>query len=116
VQESPIFVKTYDFLLWLLPQVQHFPRSQRFGLAERVQHAALDFQELLISAGMSSGLARREKLHQADVLLAQLRFWSRLSSDLHFISLKQYEHASRMLVEIGRLLGAWIKSEGAGQR
>ncbi len=46
--ESPIFVRTYDLLLWLLPQAIQFPRAYRFTLAERVQRRALDFQETLI--------------------------------------------------------------------
>ena len=39
-----IFVRTYDFLLWLMPQSQKFPRIYRFTLAERVQRLALDFR------------------------------------------------------------------------
>src|SRR5690606_17474015 len=31
--QSPLFVKTYDFLLWLLPITLKFPKSQRFLLA-----------------------------------------------------------------------------------
>jgi len=28
--QSPLFVKTYDFLLWLIPLTLKFPKSQRF--------------------------------------------------------------------------------------
>ena len=37
----------------------------------------------------------------------------RLSRDLQLISMGQYEHAARMLVEVGRLLGGWQKSSVA---
>jgi hypothetical protein len=110
VKESPIFSKTYDLLLWLLPQTTKFPRAHRFGLGERVTRLALDFQEILIAAGLQRGEKRILLLEQADIKLAQLRRHVRLSKDLALISTSQYEHVSRMLVEIGRLLGGWQKS------
>ncbi|MBN2548170.1 MAG: hypothetical protein JXB15_03360 [Anaerolineales bacterium] len=30
--EMPIFARTYDFLTWLLPATNHFPRLQRHFL------------------------------------------------------------------------------------
>lgn len=110
MNESPIFTRTYDLLLWLLPQAARFPRAHRFGLGERVTRQALDFQETLLSAGYSEQAGRREALRQADLQLAQLRLTLRLCKDLEVISTGQYEHVASMLVEIGRLLGGWMKS------
>lgn len=110
MQESPIFTRTYDLLLWLIPQVQKFPRTHRFGLAERIQTVAFDFQDQITWAGKMSGVDRREHLRQADVQLEQLRIWLRLARDLKLITLAQYEHVSRQISEVGRLLGGWIKT------
>ena len=110
MQESPIFSRTYDLLLWLIPQAQKFPRIHRFGLGERVVRLALDFQETLIAAGLSASEKRREALLQADVQLAKLRQLLRLCKDLELFNIGQYEHAAGMLVEIGRLLGGWQKA------
>ena len=33
-EESPIFSRTYDLLLWLSGRVSHFPKDQRFRLAQ----------------------------------------------------------------------------------
>jgi cytosine/adenosine deaminase-related metal-dependent hydrolase len=112
MNESPIFSKTYDFLLWLLPQASKFPRHYRFTLAERVQQHALDFQETLIRAGLRKGESRRTHLEQADEQLAQLRHIVRLCKDLNFFTLKQYEYAAGQLAELGRLLGGWKKVGG----
>lgn len=109
MQESPLYVRTYDLLLWLIPQVLKFPRAHRFGVGERIQRQALDFQDALTAAGKYSGAERKRCLQQADVQLAQLRTWVRLARDLELISLRQYEHAARLLAEVGRLLGAWLK-------
>ncbi len=109
MNESPLFVRTYDFLLWLIPQVQKFPRAYRFTLSERIQQLALGFQDSLVAAGKSKAESRRNKLHQADIQLEQLRVWLRFSRDQNLITLRQYEHAIRQLKEVGNLLGAWLK-------
>lgn len=109
MNESPLYVHTYDLLLWLIPQAQKFPRAHRFGLAERIQRLALDFQDALTAAGKSKGDDRRAWLRQADIQLEQLRGWLRLSLDLGLFSVRQYEHAARLTNEVGRLLGAWLK-------
>ncbi len=112
---SPVYVHTYDLLLWLLPQAQKFPRVHRFGLSERIQRTAMDFQDALTAAGKSKGDERRRWLQRADILLEQLRGWLRLAKDLECFSVRQYEHAARMVSEVGRLLGAWLKQNpGAG--
>ena len=43
--EMVIFTRTYDFISWLLPLAEKFPRSQRFVVTQRLQSAALNFQE-----------------------------------------------------------------------
>ncbi len=107
MNEYPIFPKTYDLLAWLLPQTQKFPKSQRFVLAKRVQDAALDFQAYLIQARKSTGAARAEALMLADVKLETLRVTLRLCHESKLLSYPQYEHVSKMVVELGKLLGAW---------
>jgi hypothetical protein len=108
--ESPILVKTHDFLLWLVPQTIKFPKSQRFLLAQRLHGTALNFYELLIRARKvrpNKGL-----LIDADVELEKIRLHLRLAHELGLLSTGQYEHASRSVVEIGRLLGGWLKRDG----
>ena len=108
MKQSPIFSKTYDFVAWLIPLTIKFPRQQRFVLAAALQQEALRFQGLLIEAAHQ----RRPSaiLVAADVELDKLRTHLRLSRDLRLLSFGQYEHAARMLAEVGRLLGGWMKS------
>jgi hypothetical protein len=113
MQESPIFSKTYDFLLWLMPATTKFPREQRFILAKFLQETALRFQECLIEAGVAGrGRTRTNALVRADVELTKLRFYLRLSRDMKLMKLNQYRHAAEMVAEIGRLLGGWRKLVG----
>ena len=110
MKESPIFTRTYDFVQWLIPRTMDFPRSQRFILTKRLQDAALNFQECLLEAGLSAGAHRAARLQAADAELAKVRFYLRLSHDLAWLNPGQYQHAARMVTEIGRLLGGWRKS------
>ena len=110
MQESPIFTKTYDLLLQLLPATTKFPREQRFVLAKAVQETALRFQERLIEASLGWGKAINQSLAQADVELTKLRFYLRLCHDLGLLKSGQYRHLSEMVAEVGRLLGGWRAS------
>ncbi len=109
MNESPLFVRTHDLVLWMIPHVQKFPRIHRFGLGERVQRLLLDFQDSLVAAGKTKSQTRREHLEAADIKLEQLRGWIRISRELDLFTVPQYEHVSRLVSEVGRLLGGWIK-------
>ena len=86
MQQSPIFARTHDLVLWLLARSESFPRSQRFVLTKRLQDTALDFQEKLVEAslGRKNDLALR--LVEADVELGKLRFYLRLCHELTWLS------------------------------
>ena len=109
-EEMVIFTRTYDFISWLLPATQNFPRSQRFVITQRLQNAALNFQELLIEANTLRGSARSSKLSAADAELRKVRLYLRLSQKWDWIKEGQYRHASVMVAELGRLLGGWKKA------
>ena len=110
MQESPLFAKTYDLLLWLMQATSKFPREQRFVMAKALQETALRFQERLIEAGVGRGRTRDRALAQADVELTKLRFYLRLCKDLKLLKLNQYRHVAEMVSEVGRLLGGWRKT------
>lgn len=108
MKQSPIFSKTYDFVAWLIPLTVKFPRQQRFVMAAALQREALCLQELLIEAAHQR--VPGVQLTAADSELDKLRTHLRLCRDLQLISFGQYQHAARMLVEVGKLLGGWKKS------
>ena len=108
-QEMIIFTRTFDFLTWLLPVTNNFPRAQRFTVTSRLLNAAFDLRERLEVANLRRGRERREQLMLADEALARLRFYLRLTARWDWLKSGQYEHAAGMVAEIGRLLGGWQK-------
>ena len=113
--QSPIFVKTYDFLLWLIPLTLKFPKSQRFLLAERLSGLALDFYDCILDA-VQEPSRQGERLATADKLLTRVRLYLRLSYDLHCLNQSQFEHAARQMDEIGRLIGGWQRKTTASRK
>ena len=70
----------YRFVLWLIPTLEGFPRSQRFLLGDRIQGTALDVLERLVEATYSR--RRSGHLAGANLGLEKLRFFVRLAHDL----------------------------------
>lgn len=110
-----IFTQTYDLLSWLLPQCERFPKRQRFVVTQRLQNAALDFQEAIFEANARTGAKRLACLQSADAHLNKLRLYLRLAQKWEWLSSGQYEHVSRMVAEIGKLLGGWIRQTRSGK-
>ena len=101
----------YRFLLWLIPAVERFPRSQKFLLGDRIQSTALDVLERLIEATYTR--RRAGHLAAANLGLEKLRFLIRLARDLRVLDPRRYEHAVRNIDDTGRRVGAWTKAHHA---
>ena len=109
-KEMPIFVRTFDFLTWLLPMTNHFPKAHRHSFTRRLLDAAFDLRERLGEANYRKGRARLERLERADEALAKVRLYLRLAHRWAWLNPGQYQHVAKMLAEIGRLLGGWRKA------
>ncbi len=79
VKEMPIFTRTFDFLSWLLPVSNHFPRAQRHAFTRRLLDAAFDLRERLEEANLRRGEKRNELLTLADEALARVRVYIRVN-------------------------------------
>ncbi len=106
-KQSPIFIKTEVFMVWLLEHTRKFPKYERFRLAKWMEDAVREFHECLIRAAQAE--EPRQQLLEADIQLDLLRAYLRLAVELKHTSSKQYQYAARHTTEIGRLLGGWLK-------
>lgn len=108
-EELPIFTRWLEFLAWLLPTTEKFPKRVRFTFADRINNLALDIVEDLAEARYS-----REKQHllrRVNLRLEKLRILLRLCHRLQYLSHQSYEHAMREINDVGRMLGGWIKQQ-----
>jgi hypothetical protein len=109
-EKMVIFTRTFDFLSWLLPITNNFPRAHRHTFTRRLLDAAFDLREHLEVANLRRGRERLAQLRLADEALAKVRVYLRLAVRWEWLSGGQYRHVAEMVTEIGRLLGGWMKS------
>lgn len=107
--ELPIFTQWMQFLEWLLPTTEKFPKRVRFTFADRINNLALDIVEDLVEARYSRH--KQSLLKRINLRLEKLRILLRLCHRLKYLSHEGYEHAMRGLNEVGRMLGGWIKQQ-----
>ena len=104
-----ILTRLFDLLVWLGPKAEKFPRPYRLTVTQRLMNAALDVQESLFDAQSRRGRERVNCLQAADAALNKLRLYLRLAHHWRWLSDGQYQHVSALVLEIGRLLGGWLK-------
>jgi hypothetical protein len=109
IPDTPLFVKTHDFLLWLIRHTQRFPKNLRHSYTQGLENLAFDFQEAILMANAVRGPARSEWLARADGRLVCLRARLRMAYGLQLLGSNQIKYAAEHLDELGRLLGAWRK-------
>jgi len=111
-----LLTRTVDLLEWLLPKTEKFPRAYRHSLTRHLSDALLCFQEKLFLARKRSGPERQRLLLECDAHLDTVRLYLRLAHHWRWLTDGQYEHVSRLVAEIGRLLGGWVKRPEGGKK
>jgi len=112
-KEMVVFTRTFDFLSWLLPATNNFPRAHRMSFTRRLLDAAFDLRERLEEANHRRDSNRLERLQRADEALDLVRVYLRLAVRWGWLTAGQYRHVSEMVAEIGRLVGGWSRTAKA---
>jgi hypothetical protein len=103
----------HELLLWIIPQLDKFPRSRRFTLGERLEGGLLDVLDLLVEAAYTRN--KENPLRRANLRLEMVRHLWRLSYELRAVAIRQYEHGAKLMDELGRQIGGWLRSTGQSQ-
>jgi len=106
--------RAYDFVLWLLPKVDHFPRSHRFTVGERLTTNGLDLLTTLVEAAYARD--KVDLLQQANRKINSTRYLLRLAKDLRLMSVDSWGFSAEKLDEIGRMAGGWHKAALKGPK
>lgn len=99
---------SHELLVWLIPQLDLFPRARRFTLGERLESGLLRVLEALVEAAYSR--EKRAALTMANRTLEVERHLWRLAHELRVIPLNRYEHGARLMDDLGRQIGGWLRS------
>jgi hypothetical protein len=104
--ELPIVQKTYDLIKWYVPILNRLPKDHKFGLGDRMVAALYELMEGFVTARYAKN--KREILEPLSGKLDILQYQTRLLLDFQLVEVKRYEHASRLLDELGRQLTGWL--------
>lgn len=109
MKELPIIQKTYDLIQWYIPIANRFPRDHKFALGERIVSGLYTLLEELVAARYAT--EKHARLTALNSRLDVLRFQTRLAKDFGLMAIPRYEHAAKLINEIGVDLGGWIKQQ-----
>ena len=107
LDDMKVFHKTYEFHLWLHSLLNKFPKSEKYTLGQKIENTALNVLEGVIQS--NNDFDKTIALQKTIVELDKLRIYFRMAKDLNFVSFDKYEYGSRLVDEMGRMLGGWYK-------
>ena len=113
-ESDNILTKLQDLLVYLIPQLNKFPRDQKFVLGDRIETKLLDVQEDCLRAYYSRD--KRGHLLEANLQLEVARHLVRLANALKLFSNHTYGVLAEKMDEVGRMIGGWLKSVSGGER
>lgn len=100
--------KILDMMEYGYIALRQFPKSEKYALATDIKHC----MDLILGYAITAQKRyyKRTTLQEMDVEIAKLRTYIRLSYNLRFLPMEKYQNWSDMVVEIGRMLGGWLKT------
>lgn len=111
--DLPIIQRVYDFYKLFYQYLDHFPKKSRGVLGQKIETIILELLESITRASFAKLNFKSSDLQTASIKLDFLKILVRLSYELRVIDQKKYLTMEEKLIEIGKMLGGWIKSEKA---
>ena len=114
---SAFFIKEkiYEMIRYGSPALLQFPRTEKYELAAKIRNRMYGMLELAIV--IEKKYYKKTTLQDLDVELDVLRHLIRLAADKKLyphnapcLPFKKYEHWAKLLDEIGRMIGGYMKS------
>lgn len=109
--ELLVIDRMYELLKWFLNHLGKFPRSHRYGLGQRIEQRLYAVFEGLVRAKYAAGPVKVVALETVNQELEMVRLLTRMSHELGFLPHKSQEYAAREMIEIGRMVGGWLKQQ-----
>lgn len=109
-KDFKILQKTYDMILYGNICLKQFPKYEKHVMAADIRNSMYRLLELIVRANKK--YYKKTTLQDIDIELEVLRTYIRLAADpqLRYLPIRKYENWSKMLNEIGRMLGGWMKA------
>lgn len=114
-KRNPFYIeeKFKDYIYYIDPMLDKFPKSERFGLYKTIKELNYSLLSDIIISAKLPARERNKVLKSVDRRLQALKFFVRYSYDSpkKCIGAKTYEVASGKLCEIGSMVGGIVNTE-----
>lgn len=103
IQEKWEAMAEYTYVM-----LRHIPKTERFTLGAEIRNSIWLGLRLIITGNMAKK-NKMQYLTKLDSELEVLKALIRTAHGLKLIPNKKYEELSKYLVELGKMLGGWMK-------
>ena len=125
--EATMDTRFVDFARQMNLYLNHFPKHERYGLSQQIRNTAYEMYGFVIES--QKRYQKKTSLTNLDIAHEQLRMFLRLAFELGYFKFKdgalstdkdhdktathRYLVISRMVDELGRMIGGWIQADRA---
>jgi four helix bundle protein len=122
--EAKLDRKFVEFAKLMNVHLSHFPKHEKYGLALEIRRAAYEVYSFIVEA--QKRYQKKTSLTNLDIRHEQLRMLVRLAYELGYFEFKEgskaekspvalgehrYLALSRLVDELGRMIGGWIVAD-----
>lgn len=112
MQISLTFQKIYDFYKHLYENLKQIDKRDRYTWGEKCENVALESLVLISKINFLPKIRQHEILKELSFKIDLLKILLRLGNELKILDNKKYLAREKELVEIGKMIGGWIKTFG----
>lgn len=112
-QSMPLYLGLLELLRIEYRLVKNLPKEYKHTLGEKILTLTWQLIDLFIEIQLNGSFKTPKKLYlikSMNTLHEQLKLRIRFLGDLKLISLKQQATLDTQVVEIGKMIGSWIKN------
>ena len=110
VKELKVWNKAHELALLVYSLTSNFPRHELVGLTSQVRRAAVSIPSNIVEGrGRGSKKDYKRFLYISRGSLEEVKYQLLLAKDLGYVELNQFEVASELAMEVGKLLNGLIK-------
>ncbi len=121
--EAKLDTKFIEFTKQMNWYLNHFPRHEKYGICLQIRNKAYEVYGFIVES--QKRYHKKTSLTNLDISHEQLRMFVRLAFEMGYFAYKdgalnevhkkspeeRYEVLNRMIDELGRLIGGWIRDE-----
>lgn len=107
-----VWQKAHALTLEIYKITKYFPKDEMYALTSQMRRASISVAANIVEGFTRKG--RKDSIHFyniSDASLAELRYYNLLCYDLRYINEDQYELLETIILEVGKVLNGWSRSQ-----